>query len=93
MSLSDLEKQVDIAKQHVDMLIVDYHLDDGINGLYVAKTINHLRATALPVLMITANYNKSLKKEIKEQGLLLLNKPVNAMKLKTSMLHLINNEQ
>ena len=93
VSLSDLEKQVDIAEQHADILIVDYHLDDGVNGLHVAQKINHLRETALPVLMITANYNKSLKKEIKEQGLLLLNKPVKAMKLKTSMLHLINNDK
>ncbi|MEH6452306.1 MAG: hybrid sensor histidine kinase/response regulator, partial [Psychromonas sp.] len=92
-SLDDLQAQVDIHSEHADILIVDYHLDDGINGLEVAGQINHLRSSPLPVLMITANYNKSLKNEIKEQGLLLLNKPVKAMKLKTTMLYLLNEQQ
>jgi len=91
-SLADLQTLVDIRNDHADILIVDYHLDDGINGLSVAEQINHLRKEPLPVLMITANYNKSLKKEIKEHGLLLLNKPVKAIKLKTSMLYLLNKQ-
>ncbi|WP_019614845.1 NahK/ErcS family hybrid sensor histidine kinase/response regulator [Psychromonas ossibalaenae] len=91
-SLADLQAQVDIYNDHTDILIVDYHLDDGINGVDVAEQVIHLRGSPLPVLMITANYNKSLKNEIKEQGLLLLNKPVKAIKLKTSMLHLLNKQ-
>ncbi|GLS91098.1 hybrid sensor histidine kinase/response regulator [Psychromonas marina] len=90
VSLSDLQQQVDLSHDHADMLIVDYHLDDGINGLQVAEQINLLRRSILPVLMITANYNKSLKNKIKEHGLLLLNKPVKALKLKISLLHLLN---
>lgn len=89
-SLTDLQRLVDIENDHADILIVDYHLDDGINGLDVAEKINHLRRKPLPVLMITANYNKSLQKEIKEHGLLLLHKPVKAIKLKASMLYLLN---
>jgi PAS domain S-box-containing protein len=89
-SLADLQALVDIGNDHADILIVDYHLDDAINGLDVAEQINHLRSAPLPVLMITANYNKSLKKEIKEHGLLLLHKPVKAIKLKTTLLYLLN---
>lgn len=89
-SLADLQALVDIRNDHADILIVDYHLDDGINGLKVADQINRLRREPLPVLMITANYNKSLQKEIKEHGLLLLHKPVKAIKLKTSMQYLLN---
>ncbi|WP_413702261.1 response regulator [Psychromonas sp. KJ10-10] len=89
-SLKDLQQQVDISRDHADILIVDYHLEEGINGLDVAKQINQSRVIPSPVLMITANYNKSLKDKIKDQGLLLLNKPVKAMKLKTTLLHLLN---
>ncbi|MFT6924956.1 MAG: PAS domain S-box-containing protein [Psychromonas sp.] len=89
-SLADLQKRIDIGNDHADILIVDYHLDDGTNGLEVAEQINQLRSAPLPVLMITANYNKSLQKEIKEHGLLLLHKPVKAIKLKTTMLYLLN---
>lgn len=89
-SFNELQSKVDINNEHADMLIVDYHLDDGVNGLQVAQQINQLRDTVLPVLMITANYNKSLKNEIKQQGILLLNKPVKAIKLKTTINYLLN---
>jgi signal transduction histidine kinase len=89
-NLADLQQQVNIFTDNADILIVDYHLEDGINGLDVAKQINQHRNLPLAVLMITANYNKSLKDEIKDHGLLLLNKPVKAIKLKTTMLYLLN---
>ena len=89
VSLEHLKQQVDMYHDHVDILIVDYHLDDGETGLSAAKIINDARKFALPTLMITANYSKSLKDEIKNANILLLNKPVKPMKLKTSMLHLL----
>jgi len=71
------------------MLIVDYHLDDDVNGLDVATDINNFRDKPLPVMMITANYSKQLKNEVKDSDILLLNKPVKPMALKTSMLYLL----
>ncbi len=91
-SLIDLQAQVNIGNDHADLLIVDYHLDNDINGLDVASQINHDRILSLPVLMITANYNASLKNKIKQLGLLLLHKPVKAMKLKTTLIHLFNEQ-
>jgi len=88
-SLEDLEQQVDIYQEHADILIVDYHLDDDKTGLSAAKIINKGRKSAIPTLMITANYSKSLKNEVAKKGILLLNKPVKPMKLKTTMLHLL----
>ena len=88
-SLEHLQQQVDISIEHADILIVDYHLDDGTNGLDVSAEINRLREAPLPVMMITANYSKTLKNEVKNHGILLLNKPVKPMKLKTSLLHLL----
>ncbi len=88
-SLEDLEQQVEIYQEHADILIVDYHLDDDKTGLCAAKIINKGRKSAIPTLMITANYSKSLKKEVEKTGILLLNKPVKPMKLKTTMLHLL----
>lgn len=88
-SLQDLHRQVDISCDHADILMVDYHLDDGVNGLDVAKDINNLRENPLPVMMITANYSKELKNEVRHSDILLLNKPVKPMKLKTSMMYLL----
>lgn len=88
-SLQHLQQQVNINTEHADMLIVDYHLDDDVNGLDVATKINNLRNKPLPVMMITANYSKQLKNEVKDSDILLLNKPVKPMALKTSMLYLL----
>lgn len=89
VSLEHLKQQVDIYNDHADILIVDYHLDDGETGLSAAKVINEGRKITLPTLMITANYSKSLKNEIENTNILLLNKPIKPMKLKTSMLYLL----
>ncbi|MFT6951841.1 MAG: PAS domain S-box-containing protein, partial [Paraglaciecola sp.] len=88
-SLESLCEKVDIKNDHADILMVDYHLDDDVTGLFVANKINQIRRDQLPVIMITANYSQSLKNEIKKSEILLLNKPVKPMKLKTSMLYLL----
>ncbi|MBL4899467.1 MAG: PAS domain-containing protein [Colwellia sp.] len=88
-SLKHLEKQVNIYQDHADILIVDYHLDNNETGFSAAKVINKGRKSSIPTLMITANYSKSLKSDVAKADILLLNKPVKPMKLKTSMLHLL----
>mgnify|MGYP005988931591 CR=1 FL=1 len=89
-SLDDLKRKVNIFDEHADLLIVDYHLDDDETGITVAKEIDIIRDSTLPIMMITANYSKRLKDEVKNLGILLLNKPVKPMKLKASMLYLLN---
>jgi PAS domain S-box-containing protein len=89
ISLENLKQKVDIVEDYADILIVDYHLDNDQTGLSAAKIINKGRKLSIPTLMITANYSKSLKNEVAEADILLLNKPVKPMKLKTTMLHLL----
>ena len=91
LDYDDLASQVSVANDAVDLLILDYHLDDNVTGLDVAQQINAARGqqTELPIIMITANYSKSLKVATKDAGILLLNKPIKPMKLKTSMLYLL----
>lgn len=89
LDFESLEKQVDISNDKVDLIILDYHLNDGDTGLNIAKKINQRRVDQVPLLMITANYSQMLKNQVKKQNVLLLNKPVKPMKLKTSMLYLM----
>jgi len=89
LSLEHLEQQVNIYQDHANILIVDYHLDNDETGLSAANAINKGRTLSIPTLMITANYSQSLKDKVKKAGILLLNKPVKPMKLKTTMLHLL----
>jgi len=89
LSEEDLARQVDNYHADADLLIADYHLDDGHNGVDAVALINSRRSTPLPALMITANYSNELKQQMRELGHTLMHKPVRPMKLKTAMSHLL----
>ncbi|MGB0733663.1 MAG: NahK/ErcS family hybrid sensor histidine kinase/response regulator, partial [Pontibacterium sp.] len=65
LSFADLATKVDFKTAEVDLLIADYHLDDGQNGVDAASQVCKALARELPVLMITANYDKDLKQSIR----------------------------
>lgn len=87
-ALTELAQQVEIATDPLDLLIVDYHLDDNQIGTDAAAQILARRTRAVPVLMITANYSADLNQQIRERGFHLMNKPVKPLKLKTLLTHL-----
>ncbi|WP_455885394.1 PAS domain-containing hybrid sensor histidine kinase/response regulator [Pseudomonas spelaei] len=89
LSEQDLARQVDNYHAEADLLIADYHLDDDQNGVDAVARINARRASAIPAMMITANYSNELKQQIRELGHTLMHKPVRPMKLKTAMSHLL----
>lgn len=73
-----------------NLLIVDYHLADGLLGTSVARQIKNRAGFAeLPVLMITANSQQQLAVELKQQGYQLLYKPVRPLQLKSMLRHLL----
>ncbi|WP_020682768.1 PAS domain-containing hybrid sensor histidine kinase/response regulator [Marinobacterium rhizophilum] len=90
LSLDDLERKVSVSDGEVDLLIVDYHLDNDDNGIDLVAEIKRRRSDELPVLMVTANYSHELKQQIRDLGYLLMHKPVRPMKLKTTLNHLLN---
>ncbi|MWV18370.1 PAS domain-containing protein [Pseudomonas sp. L-22-4S-12] len=89
LSEDDLARQVDNYHAGADILIADYHLDDGRDGVQAITEINARRGEPLPALMLTANYSNELKQTLRELGHTLLHKPVKPMKLKTSLSHLL----
>ncbi len=89
VSLIDLERQVNLARAPVDVILADYHLDDNENGVDVVAAVNRRRRRPVPVVMITANYSNDLKLHIRNQGYLLMNKPVKPLKLRTTLTHLL----
>lgn len=89
LSAEDLASQVDGFRAAADLLLADYHLDNGANGVDVAALVNARRTAPLPVLLITANYSNELKQQVRELGHMLMHKPVRPMKLKAAMSHLL----
>ena len=89
VSLPDLERQLDPAESPLDLILADYHLDNDENGVDVVAAINGRRKHQAPVIMITANYTNELRQHIREQGHLLMNKPVKPLKLRSALNHLL----
>ncbi|WP_235869388.1 ATP-binding response regulator [Veronia nyctiphanis] len=88
-SLADLQSQCDTVRSPVELLLVDYHLDNGENGISLANFINEQRALPVPTLLVTANRSEVLSHQVREHGYLMLFKPVSPVRLKTTLLHLI----
>lgn len=91
VSLEELKNKVDIGSDGVDLLIVDYHLDNDELGTDAAAQIVKSRGKELKVLMITANYTKDVNREIRDLGYYFMNKPVKPLKLRSLASHLIAN--
>ena len=92
LSEEDLAEQVGSFQAAADLLIVDYHLDNEVNGVDVVVNINQQRYAPIPTLMITANYSNELKQQMRVLGHTLMHKPVKPMRLKTAMNHLLGSE-
>ncbi len=90
LSEEDLAEQVGGFQAAADLLIVDYHLDNEVNGVDVAIKINRQRHKPLPTLMITANYSNELKQQMRVLGHTMMHKPVKPMRLKTAITHLLD---
>lgn len=92
LSFEDLAEKVEFERSEVDVLIADYHLDNDENGVDAARSVIKQMDSSLPVLMITANYSKELNQEIRDLGFMLINKPVKPLKLKTTLIHLVEQD-
>ncbi len=75
--------------ESLDLVIADYHLDNGATGLDAVYRMKAELAIDAPVLMITANYTNELKQEIRQLGYRLMNKPVKPAKLKAMVHHIV----
>ncbi|WP_417595071.1 NahK/ErcS family hybrid sensor histidine kinase/response regulator [Oceanospirillum sp.] len=72
-----------------DLILVDYHLDNGVTGINVARELNERMVDPVPVIVVTANYSGTLNVEIKAAQYQLLKKPVKPMNLRLLMGQLI----
>ncbi|WP_420936041.1 ATP-binding protein [Alteromonas sp. A081] len=71
-----------------DMLVVDYHLDEDITGLDIAKQVRS-RYPHIPIMICTANHSKALALELEGTGVQLLHKPITSALLKASLIKML----
>ena len=64
-----------------DVLLIDYHLDQG-NGLDAAKVLRWRLGGETPTVLITADRSPALRQEAADLAMQILNKPLNAAALR-----------
>ncbi len=71
-------------------ILADYHLDDGLTGCEVIAQVRaHFDGQRIPTVMITADRSELCVRELQEQGIPLLNKPVKPGKLRAVLSQLL----
>lgn len=80
-NLAQAEQQVAELGVAPDIILADYLLDDGENGIDVVAQLRS-RYGAIPAILITANHSPDLAQRAEAAGLMLMTKPVALRRLK-----------
>ncbi len=88
-SLADLVARTDVDGFRPDIILADYHLDDGRNGLDSVHALRMAAGIAIPAIVITADRNPAIADAARELDCELLLKPVKPAELRALMLHLL----
>jgi CheY-like chemotaxis protein len=68
--------QLESASTIPSLLLIDYHLSDGITGLDVIDALRRKAGVDLPAAILTANHTTEVADLVREAGHALLHKPV-----------------
>ena len=73
-----------------DLVIADYHLDDGALGVSELDRISRACGRDLPCIILTANRSKEVQKIARQHGCRVLNKPVKPAQLRSLMIQMLS---
>lgn len=73
----------------LDIILADYHLDEGCNGLDAVRALRIEEGCAVPAIIITADRAPSIADAARQLDCELLLKPVKPAELRALMLHLL----
>ena len=71
--------------QYPAMLLVDYHLDDGLTGITVINALREEAGIDLPAVILTADHSAEVSAEVRNAGHAILYKPVKPAALRALM--------
>ncbi|MCQ4321596.1 PAS domain-containing hybrid sensor histidine kinase/response regulator [Stutzerimonas stutzeri] len=73
-----------------EVILADYHLDQGVTGWDVVTALRKHFAQAIPAVMVTADRSDQCRRQLQGFGVPVLNKPVKAGKLRSVLSHLLS---
>ncbi len=72
-----------------DIVLADYHLDDGRDGVQAVQALREQFGIAVPAIVITADRAPAVAENVRQAECELLLKPVRPAELRALMLHLL----
>jgi signal transduction histidine kinase len=75
------------------LVVADFHLGDGSNGVMLIERLRTLFGADLPAFVVTSDRSPELRASLKDRGLPLLQKPVQPARLRALMSHLVKGLQ
>ncbi|WP_026597322.1 hybrid sensor histidine kinase/response regulator [Methylobacterium sp. 77] len=87
--LASVAERVAAGHAPPDVLILDYHLDNGACGLDVATYLRSVTRSALPVIVTTADHSAEIAAHVARLGAELMHKPIKPAQLRALLTHLL----
>jgi CheY-like chemotaxis protein len=84
-ALEHLRKLGSNGDSYPSILLVDYHLDDGVTGIEVIDELRDFAETKIPAIIVTADHTQDVREEIRDSGHALLHKPIKPAALRALM--------
>ncbi len=91
-SLADAISAIEGTNYRPDLIISDYRLNDGVNGVDTIKQLRHLLREEVPAIIISGDTDPRLLELIHDQEFYLLHKPVKIDKLRNVIRSLLNRQ-
>ena len=76
-----------------DVLLIDYHLGNGMNGLELIRKLRTDAVMEIPAALVTASQDEEIKKLCAASTIIYLSKPVKPAKLRAMLLSLKNKKR
>lgn len=72
-----------------DLILADYHLDDGRTGTEAIRTLRHRFGWDIPAVVVTADWSDEVAREVAAASVELMRKPVKPAELRALMAHIL----
>jgi Na+/proline symporter/signal transduction histidine kinase/ActR/RegA family two-component response regulator len=89
LALDVEQARAELARGPVDLVLADYHLADGVDGLQALQQLRGVLGELPPVAMITADGSSELKQKARALGYPVLHKPVRPAALRALLTALL----
>lgn len=89
-ALEQLQELEDNDDRVPSILVVDYHLDNGVTGVQVIRALRERAKGHIPAIVVTADYTEPVRQEVRESGDALLRKPIKPAALRAQMSRLLS---